>query len=619
MSMLISNRLRADLASTAAGKGAALVSFKRAAAGSVRRPLDAEMQNFVTIAQFGGVGNGVANDRNAVANAIATQKPILWIGSSGNNFRIESPITQTVTADVIWQGNGANIVYGGAHTEYAIRLADTAGVQFLLSDITVDGGKLCNKTLEVLNNTSLSTASDFITNNSFFKRAKRLNTFSGGDGLNIRGAFNQVVFNGGGVSDCELPAGQGQQSVIGIGGVSIDWYSVNSYVKRVVVNGMEFEKIYSSDLAYNHDQDGIKYFVPDNAAGTGKVFSEFICYGGSTFKNCYGRSIKTQCATTNVTDSAFERTEGTSNFTGNGEIDAQTGSLFTDRLVFRYSNGYHPGVCVSSSSDAQYGRPGLTAGNSEVYLDAATTLPAFGQNFPRNGQHSRQNLDNIKVYGKVVSLFDLLCNGAKNYLDVTNCYATEIAVGPTGERALVYARASGLITPRGGFITAIGNIHDSANSAALVRDAIPGVSVSTSLSAWGNIGFQNTLTPGNTSTGLKTNQVGRLGKFTSGDVDAYMEVLSKIVPAGGVATFDVANASGCLLMVQARFNSTAFALVSSTQSTNTGVAVGSSFGVGNASEPASGTFRLWSSGANQVTVRNTDASARVVSVFVMAP
>jgi hypothetical protein len=98
-----------------------------------------------------------------------------------------------------------------------------------------------------------------------------------------------------------------------------------------------------------------------------------------------------------------------------------------------------------------------------------------------------------------------------------------------------------------------------------------------------------------------------------------MEVLSKTIDSGATETFTVANAQGCLVFIQARFASTAYALFSSTATTNTSISVGSNFALGNASNPGTGIFNVWSSAANQISVQNTNASARTVSVFVLAP
>jgi len=600
------------------GDQASDIFFVQDGAGAVTRTVDSKLKDVVSVKDFGAVGDGVADDTAAVAAAITSQKPLDW---GGLTYKVVSPITQIVTKPVIWYGNGASVIYNGSHAEYGIRLSDTAGVDFVINDITLDGNKLCNKVLEVLNNTSLTTPSDFTGNNLLVKRAKRLNTFNGGSGVAIRGAFSQVVLNGGGASDCELPAGQGTSGVAGISGIEVTWYSATSYVKKMVVNEIAVTKIYSSDLSYQDDQDGIKYFSPDDPSGTHKVPSEFTC-DNSTFTNCYGRSIKTQCRNTIVRGSRFERTEGLTGGKGNGEIDAQTGSGLFQGCSFSYANGQQPDVCVTASSDSAYGRPGLTARDCDVYLTAGTTLSMFASVFPRNGSFSRHLIANCKVFGKVQTFFNFLCNGAKNYAEVSNCYIDEIVDGVTSEKALVYVRASGTTSPYSAFVTAFGNIYANTHLPAIVRDGIPGGSMNSALSAWSNVGFLNDLV-NQVSGGLKTNQVNRIGRIGTSLIDytlsGYLEVVTKSITSGATQTFAVKNnEGGCLLFIGARFNQTAYALISSSTSTNVSIAVGSAFAVGNTTNPGTGTFNVWSSGLNEISIQNTNASSRVVSVFVLS-
>jgi hypothetical protein len=68
--------LRADLASTTIGKGAALVGFKQAGTGSVDRTAQDKMRETVSVKDFGAVGNGVADDTTSFSNAFSTGKRV---------------------------------------------------------------------------------------------------------------------------------------------------------------------------------------------------------------------------------------------------------------------------------------------------------------------------------------------------------------------------------------------------------------------------------------------------------------------------------------------------------------------------------------------------------------
>lgn len=593
---------------------ASAISYTAGFTGAVAQTVQTKLEQFATIKDFGAVGDGVTDDTAAVQAALNSQQPLDW---GGLTYRITATVSRTYTGNIYWEGRNATILYDGAHTESAVILQG-GSIEIVINDLTIDGSKLCNKCIDVLNNTD--NYSNLTMTNVFATRAKRLNTFSGGGGMWLRGSFDAITLNGGGASDCELPAGQGTSGSVGITGIAASFYSVTRYVKSMRVNGVQIEKVYSSDLAYQDDQDGLLYFTPDDAGGTYKVPGELVVSGGSSFLNCYGRSIKTQCRSTIVQNSHFERTEGLTSGVGNNEIDGQVGSLSVSDCVFVYDNAQEPGVCVNCSSDATYGRPGLTVQNCEVYLDSTVTLSIFASTFPRSGLYSRHQVTGIKVFGKLKKMLDFICRGDKNYIEVSNCFANEIVNGETSEKAFIYVRAGGTaLLPYSAVVTAFGNVYDNTDLPAVMRDGVPGTSMTGILSAWNNQGFANDATVNSASAGLKTNQVARLGRFTSGTAGSYIEVLTKAIASGATETFTVANSAGCLMFVQAQFSSTAYALFSSTATTNTSISVGTSFALGNTSNPGTAVFNVWSSATNQISIQNTNASTRVVTVFVLAP
>jgi hypothetical protein len=564
---------------------------------------------WVSVLDFGAKGDGVTDDTAALQAALNSGKPLFWAGLT---YRITSPLTQTATGNVFWEGVNATILYDGAHTESAITLT-TPGIEIVINNMTIDGSKLCNKCLEINNNTDSS--SNFTGNGLFVKRAKRINTFNGGDGIQIRGLFKVVTFNGGGVSDCELPAGQGTFGSVGISGITVTWYTTTRFVSELILNGVRIEKIYSSDLAYQFDQDGVKYFVPNATVGTVKVQGLFTCIG-SEFINCYGRSIKTQCRDTVVTSSSFTRTEGLTSGVGNPEVDAQNGNGNFRDLNFDYSNGQKPEACLNVSGSI--GTPGLLADGCSVVCDAGTTLSIFAQVFPSNGTFSRHVVSNNKVYATVTKLFEYLCNGNKNYAEVSNNYVQSIALGETSERALIYVRSSGLTTPRFAYVTAFGNVYADTNLPSLVRDGVSGTVMASNLSAWGNYGFETNGVTNPVASGLKSNAISRLQKVGPFEGGSYLQLENLSIASGATATFKTPNNSQTgIVFINSNFGSTGYAIFANSSTTNTVISKGASFEIGNAASPGIGTFRVWSSATNEISIENTNASTRSFGIFVM--
>lgn len=610
--------LRGDLANdTDPAKGAGLVGYKG-------RTVAAKLDETMSLADFGGVGDGVANDQGAVQNALSSGVPLRWVGTAGRNFRIEAPVSASTASDVIWYGEGARIVYAGVHAEFAVRIESTAGSVLLINDIEVDGAKLCNKPLELRNLTSMTTASRLIATNLTVRRAKRSNAFSGGSGMLVQGAFDIAQFNQCRAIDCELPAGQGTVGSIGISGIAVVPGTINQFCRRAIFDGVEVAKIYSSDLAYQFDQDGIVYFAPHIASGGAFVESQLVVRGGSRFVNCYGRSIKSQAFSNSIEDSHFERTEGLSSGVGNSEIDSQVGSASLTGLRFSYKNGFQPGFCVTVGTDVGYPRASSIVDNCEVHLDSATTLGGFASNLPRAGIHSTHDLRNVRVFGKVMNPVRLSCNGNRNILNVENFDIQEIVLSAnTSDRSMIQVIASGAITPYYAYVTASNNIYQGAELPAIVRDGVSGVSMPSTVSAWGNIGFAEDRTRRANTTGLRMDQIARLGRIgprLSGRQETgYFDVDTQSVAVGATVDFDVRNQSGSIVFITVERNNTSYAVIASGSTTNVTINAGSSFAVGNAVDPGTNTFRVWSIGDNKIRIFNNDVSARAISVFVMCP
>jgi hypothetical protein len=484
---------------------------------------------YVTPRQYGAVGDGIADDTAAIDACLAAEKPVNW---EGLTYKITAPILQACTKDVIWYGNGATIVFSpSAHTEYAIRLTNAVVIDYNISDITVNGSKLCNKVLEVLSTSGMPTpAPTFTATNLFVEQAKRLNTFDGGNGVFIRGSFDLVSFSGGGVRDCELPAGQGTSGSIGISGIGVTWYSTSSYVRRMLCSGITVLKIYSSDLSYQDDQDGVTYFVPDESVGGNKVRSQFWCGDASIFANCYGRAIKTQCLETVVENSQFIKTEGLT-AGGNVEVDAQTGGLTVSGCLFKYTGGNGPGVVANCSSDTGYGNPSVYVVGNRVFLDSATTLETFTETFPRDGYFGSIEVSANNIYGKVKQFCSFYCNGDDNHMVVSNNYVKEMVDGVTTAKGLVYFRAYN-VSPFFAYLTANDNVYDNTHAPSLKIDSIAGASMSAEASGTNNLGFASSLVVVTTAA---ANEV-----TTSGSQDLVLST-KRGVDSGKITVRDGAN------------------------------------------------------------------------------
>jgi Pectate lyase superfamily protein len=105
------DQLRADLASTASGKGAALVGYKLTETGSVARTVLQKLDDYVCVLDFGAVGDGVADDTTAFQSAIDTGRYVLVPYGS---YKIVGPLNLK-EGGLIGEGFGV----GGAGAQFA--------------------------------------------------------------------------------------------------------------------------------------------------------------------------------------------------------------------------------------------------------------------------------------------------------------------------------------------------------------------------------------------------------------------------------------------------------------------------------------------------------------------
>jgi len=135
---------------------AALVGFQQAGAGAVARTAQSKMREIVSAKDFGAVGDGVADDTEALEDAIAYCRSTgAWLhGVGGEIYKVTDTLVfgSDTLAFVNFDGNGCEILVDSATDIYAI---DTSGI----SSAYCECGVIQNVTIRNTPRTTMAEAS----------------------------------------------------------------------------------------------------------------------------------------------------------------------------------------------------------------------------------------------------------------------------------------------------------------------------------------------------------------------------------------------------------------------------------------------------------------------------
>lgn len=353
-------------------------------------------------AEWFGVKYDGSDETTEVKNFLESGYPVLKF--NGKECAVDGDtIDITLTQDLRIEGSGTIIKCLAASETQRVLYFITEGYKLDITDLTVDAD---NKSFQCLRiqNESVATLNDVtLTNVTALNAYRSSQAFLGGDGIFVRGGYRKVLMNNPKVVSVKLATGAGIPGSEGVSGITVVQNFAQTLMPRhVEINNPYVESIFTEDLGYTDDQDGMKLF-----GITGSPIEQGSCVvNGGVFKNCFGRSIKFQRPDGIVKNSTFIRDNGFGG--GNTEIDFQRGGGTVRDIRCEYDT-YHPGTVVNSYQNTTNKTFQFLVDGVDVIVENVTmtqVIQRFG--VATSDVPTPITLKNIRVIGTVSRIFRYL-------------------------------------------------------------------------------------------------------------------------------------------------------------------------------------------------------------------
>jgi hypothetical protein len=587
--------------------GTSLIGFNQSVSGSVARSAQAKLRETVSVKDFGAVGDGVADDADALEAAIAhaAANDLVLLFPEGHYFttrRIGSE--STLLADMNWICNNARITLSASvsHQSAVIvyRLSPGKNHSVTGTGLYINGNSNANVGFYVRQNNDDRTGT-FYGANIHVVNIKRLNTFQFGDGIYIRGGYRDVTLYQCSVQNVELPAGQGTPLTIGVTGITVSRGNFSTepgtFSLNTTLDSCYVDRVYSSDLTYLFDQDGCRLFA-DDPTPTLPLEPATVSVINCNFKDCRGRSIKTQVSSVTITDCKFDYTSFTDiTFGGVLGIQQCLFAYINNCQFFTSTNADQVMVIGSTSSQT---RPisyivkncllqTLSGGSfGEVITFDLAAAAAAAASFSAV-------IDSIVCKGVISGLGRFrtpMLDRTKYVVKVSNCFVDEITRPALCRLAATVTNAEAILK--------FENCHNFGPVKGIVEDRISGQVARAAVSSIDTFGF-NTVT--SQSFG-QTQQAGTLSinaltpylpaNATSGSFSLNRAGLN----AGNQATFARPGLDSGLVFISSRsstssHNSQGSGLFIYSSQGIIPLAAGTEWAAGLLTEPSTGRYRVW--------------------------
>ena len=547
------------------------------------------------IDDYDAVGDGVADDSDALEDAVLSGEPIDWLDAT---YRVTREIAAVAPGPIRWRSGGATIVMDSvAAVRSALRINVGPHVHRIEGEFTVDGNMKAFTGLALLNETGKNFPADyadFVGTGLRVRNCYRSSTaFTGGDGLWFKGGWRVVALANPSVRGVWLAAGAGVPGSQGVSGITLSGVigatQADDYAPRYMfITDPEIVDVRSQDLTYTSDQDGIRFVGQRNQEGVSAPFETQLQVRGGVFINCFGRAVKSQAEFSTVQGARVTRNAGFTLGSGNEDFDFQEGNGTLLDTECHYTT-YVPDKVVQFTTTRQDGKvvPYGSLDGLKVVVTGANPLPAVWGNAVTNGTGQIITVGKVQVHGPLTDMctFNALNSGTGFHLLMSDIIGAPCNVFVRCGSGL----GGGTIKATRCINTGAGDINFRETSSGNFR---PLLSVSDSVGFVVDRRLINTDTP--------VGMVQRIASFVAADAttSGCFVPFGFVLDDGQIYDFpdSEASLSSCMVLISVGMSRQSQGVFGHDDNGVLALAAGTEFSVGTTAEPGSGSFRLWSTG-----------------------
>ena len=293
----------------------------------VDRRLSRQIEDIAINAKvFGMLGNAEFNNASPLKSALESGAKKLLITEGIYNVNSNVSVTLNGDLEIITTGN-VKINYVGEDNGIGLRI-NTNGYNLTINYAEFDGNDLTRNPLSIVND-SVTYSSNIYLNNVMSVNAFSTTYGSIACGIHVKGRFDDVIFDKIVVDKVSRGIGVGIPYTAGCNGIAII-RDQEASAKRVIVNNPRISNIINNEVHGSEndlDCDGIYVNSPQE----GEVY-----INGGIFKDCKGRSIKTQTKETSINGTKFIRNKVQA-INAAREISCLIGSSKITNITFDYT------------------------------------------------------------------------------------------------------------------------------------------------------------------------------------------------------------------------------------------------------------------------------------------